>query len=163
MYQLDELTSQGCRLGSSNRLGVLVLYFITVGISCQANQASATSEECTVAWGICNVSEGWLLVCAPLSFQKVGFNRMFLQRTIACFPFSLHLSLAQDSTSLPIGQQGVGIPKVRTIVDFTVATCTWEIWEIKYYPLHKEFAHALAYGASWSSRRRFRRQDGFWG
>lgn len=65
---------------------------LLLGIECQANAASATSEECMAAFFF--FFDMVLISHIMTRHRCMGYLQ-------PCFPLSLHLSLAEDSPSLP--------------------------------------------------------------
>lgn len=59
-------------------------------IECQANQASVSTEDCTVAWGVCSKSFNLIGMYLRLSSK---FHR-------PCFSFSLYNEMVKDTAGL---------------------------------------------------------------
>jgi hypothetical protein len=99
-------------------------HLLRTGIECQANQGSSTTEECTVAWGICNV--GFALATA---FLHLGLTNVL--------PLSMHsTSTAYLAGSKPdkfvrwITETGnsrstAGRLKIREFTQVSVCDCSF--------------------------------------
>ena len=55
-------------------------FTLLLGIDCQANQVSATSEECNAAWGICNVRARH---CFDYGLHKPYLQHTYSMRSIS--------------------------------------------------------------------------------
>ena len=57
---------------------------------------------------------------------------------IARLPLPLHLTLAQDETSVSFGQSRLGVPEIRAVVSLTMAGAEKKRFGVRWCTLHAD-------------------------